>query len=228
MRISVEFLCAASSISVAHPSGVAMTDRAELDPPFARPGESDGRGKPFESGASRIRSNHSTAATILKEIFAQSEVVEGNALNAVGGSPKREAIAKSGELALELLQEVRVAITGRREFDAPVARPSESDSYGKAFEVGCFAQALEPFDRRDSVREQVIAQAEVVEGDALEAVEIDVKEREAAAMLLDHGEGRAEDVIFSDIEAAGETLDEAGFADTEIAGESDQFATLQI
>ena len=35
-------------------------------------------------------------------------------------------------------------------------------------------------------------------------------------------------LIFSEIEAAGETFDEAGFADAEIAGESDQFATLQI
>jgi hypothetical protein len=135
---------------------------------------------------------------------------------------------ESGELALKLLQEGRVAIADRRELDAPVACTGEGDGHGKTLKVGRFAQALEPFDCRDPIGEQVIAQAEVVEGDALEAVEVDVKEREAAAMLLDHGEGWAQNLILGKTEATGETFDEAGFADAEIAGESNQFATLQI
>ena len=52
-------------------------------------------------------------------------------------------------------------------------------------------------------------------------------ERQAPVMLLDHREGRAEDVFLAQIAARAQTLDEAGLARAQLADQAEQLATLE-
>src|SRR6266436_9505684 len=81
------------------------------------------------------------------------------------------------------------------------------DSYRQVIHLGAFAEPLEPFDCGDALGEQILAEAQVVEADLVEPVEIDMIEREASVMLLDHREGRAQDIFFAEPQAHREAFD---------------------
>src|ERR1700752_1119392 len=134
--------------------------------------------------------------------------------------------APSGEAA-QALQQMLVTIGGRDELDPARARTDVADTHREDFQFFGLAQPLEPFDRRDAAREEILAQSQVVEPGLLEAIEVDMVERHAPAMLLDHREGGAQDVLLAETEPGREPLDEAGLARTEIAYQPEQLSTLE-
>src|SRR5439155_5682129 len=84
-------------------------------------------------------------------------------------------------------------------------------------------EPLEPLDGRHALPVERLAQPRLVVARVLEAVEVDVLQRETAAPVLgDDRERGAVDAVRVDAEPAGEPADEAGLAGAELAREADQ------
>ena len=82
------------------------------------------------------------------------------------------------------------------------------------------AQPVRPFHHHHAARRQVGIEADLVEVDALQPVEIEVQERQAAAgVLVDQGEGRAADHVVVEAEPGGQPAHEHGLADAEITAQ---------
>src|ERR1700693_766061 len=130
-------------------------------------------------------------------------------------------VLPSCELLPESLFQRGIACSDADKLDSPTVRlGGVGYTDRQVTEVAGFAQPLEPFDGRDRIGKQILAQAEVVERNALEAIEIDVKQRQTAPMLLNHREGGTQYPVFVEIEPAREALDKAGLADAEVASKA--------
>src|SRR5262249_47865424 len=120
-----------------------------------------------------------------------------------------------------------VALAGGAEFDAAGVGTCVADSYRKEIQVFCLAQALKPFDRGDAGGKQVFAQSQILEASRIEAIEVDVEERQTSMVFLNKRKARAQDVLFAKSETAGQALDEAGLAGTQVADQPEQLSALE-
>ena len=85
-----------------------------------------------------------------------------------------------------------------------------------------------PFDGQHSARGQLGVEADVVEIGTIEAVQIDVHQRQASAAVFVHErERRAGHFIWIDAEPAGKASHEDGLAGSEIARQQDDGARRQ-
>ena len=90
-------------------------------------------------------------------------------------------------------------------------------------------QALGPFDGHDSARGQIGIESDLVELGAIEAIEIDVHQRQpSAAVFVHERERRAGDFVWVDAQALGEASHEGGLAGPEIARQQDDGAGGQV
>src|SRR5260370_12701199 len=108
-----------------------------------------------------------------------------------------------------------IAVANRLEFDPAAIGPGIIDRNLETLEIPRFTQPLEPFDRRDCVREEVFAQTEIIQRHVLETIKVDVIQGHAPMMLLHHGKTWAQDLLLGAAEAMRQPFDEAGLADAQ-------------
>src|SRR5208282_1940310 len=130
-------------------------------------------------------------------------------------------------MAAELGDYRTVMRAGGAEFDSARVGFRIADSHCQVVQFLGFAQALEPFHRGDAGRKQIFAKTQVIETGFIEAVEVDMEERQAPVMLLNERESRAQNVLFAQREPMRQPLDEAGLARAELADEAEQLAPFQ-
>src|SRR5207247_3687981 len=106
---------------------------------------------------------------------------------------------------------------------APARREAQRDEQGLV--AGRGAEPVEPLHRRHALAGEHVAQERRLVARRLEAIEIDVREREPSARVLGHDRERgAVDALGVDAEAAREPAHQAGLAGAQLADQADQLA----
>src|SRR5438552_3965071 len=106
---------------------------------------------------------------------------------------------------------------------APARREARRDEQGVV--AGRGAEPVEPLDHRDALAVEHVAQERRLLARRLEAIEVDVREREPSARVFGHDRERgAVDALGVDAEAAGEPAHQAGLAGAQLADQADQLA----
>ena len=130
-------------------------------------------------------------------------------------------------MAAQACDQRRVALAGCAEFDAAGIGTCVADSDREEIQVFCLAQALKPFDRGDARGKQILAQSQIFEAGRVEAIEVDVEERQTPVVLLNKRKARAQDVLFAKGETPGHALDEARLAGPQVADQPEQFSAFE-
>ena len=88
-------------------------------------------------------------------------------------------------------------------------------------------EPIRPLDRQDAVSDAHLVEPQILGRRAIQAIEIDVVQREpAAAILVDQRERRAADLAGIDAQALGQAADERGLACAKIPGQQQHVAGL--
>src|SRR3989442_7591385 len=131
-------------------------------------------------------------------------------------------VSSANNTRADLLDQSCRAGTGRREDDAPLRVRDVLETDLEPIAGEGVRRAIRPFDDRDAARVDCFLPAGVRDVDALEAIQVDVEEREPPAAVLAHDdERRAGDVGRVDPEAARDAAREHGLPGTELAGQSE-------
>src|SRR5881392_1277925 len=134
--------------------------------------------------------------------------------------------ARRSTVLPRLFQQPLVPGPARLEPDRPAPARRETQGHEQSLVVaGRQAEPVEPLHGRHPLAVEHVAQEGRLVARSVEAIEVDVREREPAARVLGHDRERwAVNPLGVDAEAAGEPAHQAGLARAQLADEADQLA----